>query len=99
MQHALPEVRGEALVVSQFTLYSDVQKGRRPDFTAAALPEEAKGLYERFMERLQGHGVPAQAGVFGAKMLIQLENDGPVTLILESPRPRHEVSGRKEERS
>lgn len=88
MQHALPEVGGEALVVSQFTLYGDVQKGRRPDFTGAAPPEGAQRLYELFLERLRGHGVPAQAGVFGARMVVELENDGPVTLILESPRPR-----------
>ena len=98
MQHSLPEVHGEALVVSQFTLYGDVQKGRRPDFTGAAPPQEAKELYERFMERLQGQGVTVKAGVFGAKMLVQLENDGPVTLILESPWPRHEVGNRKQER-
>lgn len=70
----------EALVVSQFTLYGDARKGNRPGYVAAARPEQAEPLYERFRERL---GAPG--GVFGAHMLIELVNDGPVTLMLESP--------------
>ena len=77
------DVRGEALVVSQFTLYADTHKGRRPSFLDAALPEAAAPLVERFAEVLREHGVPAQTGRFGAHMLVEIHNDGPLTIWLE----------------
>jgi D-tyrosyl-tRNA(Tyr) deacylase len=73
---------GEALVVSQFTLLADTAKGSRPSFTAAARPEHAEPVYERFAAALGELGVPTQTGVFGARMAVELVNDGPVTLIL-----------------
>ncbi len=80
---SVQDVKGEAIVVSQFTLYADARKGRRPSFTDAALPEQAAPLVERFVELLQGHGVPTQAGRFGAHMEVEIHNDGPVTVWLE----------------
>jgi D-tyrosyl-tRNA(Tyr) deacylase len=80
---SLLDVRGEAIVVSQFTLYADSRKGRRPSFTDAALPEVAEPLVNRFVERLREHGVPTQVGQFGAHMLVEIHNDGPVTIWLE----------------
>jgi D-tyrosyl-tRNA(Tyr) deacylase len=77
------DVKGEAIVVSQFTLYADTQKGRRPSFIDAAVPEAAAPLVERFAELLREHGVPTQAGEFGAHMLVEIHNDGPVTIWLE----------------
>jgi D-tyrosyl-tRNA(Tyr) deacylase len=77
------DVKGEAIVVSQFTLYADTRKGRRPSFTDAALPEAAAPLVNRFVELLRGHGVPTQSGQFGAHMLVEIHNDGPVTIWLE----------------
>jgi D-tyrosyl-tRNA(Tyr) deacylase len=77
------DVGGEAIVVSQFTLYADARKGRRPSFTDAALPEVAAPLVERFVELLRGHGVPTQTGVFGEHMLVEIHNNGPVTVWLE----------------
>ena len=77
------DVQGEAIVVSQFTLYADSRKGRRPSFTDAALPDVAEPLVDRFVERLRGHGVPTQTGQFGAHMLVEIHNDGPVTIWLE----------------
>lgn len=77
------DVKGEAIVVSQFTLYADARKGRRPSFTAAALPEVASPLVDRFVELLRSHGVPTQAGQFGAHMQVDICNDGPVTIWLE----------------
>ena len=77
------EVKGEAIVVSQFTLYADARKGRRPSFTDAALPDMAEPLVRRFVELLRGHGVPTQSGQFGARMLVEIHNDGPVTIWLE----------------
>jgi D-tyrosyl-tRNA(Tyr) deacylase len=76
---------GAALVVSQFTLLADSrrQKGTRPDFSGAALREQAEPLYERFCEELRALGVPVQTGVFGARMQLELVNDGPVTIILD----------------
>ena len=81
---ALAEVRGAALVVSQFTLYGDARKGRRPSFTDAARPEHAEPLCQRVVELLRAEGVPVETGVFGAMMAVQLVNDGPVTLWLDS---------------
>lgn len=77
------DVKGEAIVVSQFTLYADARKGRRPSFTDAALPEVAEPLVDRFVELLRGHGVPTQTGKFGNHMLVEIHNDGPVTIWLE----------------
>jgi len=77
------EVGGSAIVVSQFTLYADTRKGRRPSFTDAALPEVASPLVERFAQLLHEQGVPTQIGQFGAHMLVEIANDGPVTIWLE----------------
>jgi len=77
------DVGGEAIVVSQFTLYADTRKGRRPSFIYAADPDTAAPLVERFAELLRGHGVPTQTGQFGAHMLVEIHNDGPVTIWLE----------------
>ena len=77
------DVGGEAIVVSQFTLYADARKGRRPSFTDAALPEVAAPLVERFVELLRSHGVPSQTGRFGEHMLVEIHNNGPVTIWLE----------------
>jgi len=77
------DVGGEAIVVSQFTLYADTRKGRRPSFIYAGAPEMAGPLVERFAELLRGHGVPTQTGQFGAHMLVEIHNDGPVTIWLE----------------
>lgn len=77
------DVKGEALIVSQFTLYADSRKGRRPSFIDAALPDIAEPLVNRFVELLRGHGVPTQTGQFGAHMLVEIHNDGPVTIWLE----------------
>ena len=77
------DVKGEVIVVSQFTLYADTRKGRRPSFIDAALPDVAAPLVERFIELLRSHGVPTQAGQFGAHMHVQIHNDGPVTIWLE----------------
>lgn len=74
---------GEAIVVSQFTLYADTSKGRRPSFINAAQPEAAEPLVDHFADHLEAQGVPVQKGVFGAHMLVEIENDGPVTIILE----------------
>ena len=83
MNRSLLEAGGGALVISQFTLYADVQKGRRPSFVAAALPPVAEPLVNYFAKKLSGLGVPVQTGQFGAHMLVDLQNDGPVTIILE----------------
>lgn len=84
MNRSLTEVGGSALVVSQFTLYGDCRKGRRPSFTDAARPEVAEPLCERFIELLREGGVgQVESGVFGAHMMVEIHNDGPVTLILE----------------
>jgi D-tyrosyl-tRNA(Tyr) deacylase len=79
---SLVDVGGSALVVSQFTLLADTAKGNRPSFTDAAPPEEAEPLYERFCEELRTLGVPVEQGVFGARMQVQLVNNGPVTILL-----------------
>ena len=77
------DVKGEVIVVSQFTLYANTTKGRRPSFIEAALPEVAEPLVNRFAELLRGHGVPTQTGKFGAHMFVEIHNDGPVTIWLE----------------
>ena len=88
MNRSLLDVAGSALVVSQFTLYADCRKGRRPSFVEAARPETAVPLYEDFCKRLELEGVPVERGVFGAKMEVSLVNEGPVTIVLESPQSR-----------
>ena len=80
---SLLDTGGVALVVSQFTLIADTAKGNRPSFAGAARPEQAEPLYERFRQELRDLGVPVEAGVFGAKMQVELVNDGPVTIILD----------------
>ena len=83
MNLSLTDVGGAALVVSQFTLYGDAQKGRRPSFIDAARPEQAIPLYETFVAAFRARGVPTETGEFGAMMDVELVNDGPVTLWLE----------------
>ncbi len=83
LNRSLLETGGEALVISQFTLYADTRKGRRPSFTQAARPEHANPLVQRFVEALRELGVPTQSGQFGAHMLVEIHNDGPVTIWLE----------------
>ncbi len=83
MNLALADVGGAVLVVSQFTLYGDAAKGRRPSFIDAAPPDVAIPLYERFLDRLRAQGLRVEAGEFGADMKVELLNDGPVTLVLE----------------
>jgi D-aminoacyl-tRNA deacylase len=80
---SLLDVGGAALVVSQFTLIADTAKGNRPSFAAAAPPEQAEPLYERFCQELRALGVPVATGVFGAYMQLELVNDGPVTIVLD----------------
>nr|WP_251139327.1 D-aminoacyl-tRNA deacylase [Exiguobacterium sp. s146] len=83
MNLSIQDVAGKVLSVSQFTLYGDTQKGRRPAFTQAAKPDIAERLYEKFNERLRTHGLVVETGKFGAMMDVALVNDGPVTLMLE----------------
>ncbi len=84
MNLSILDVGGEALVVSQFTLYGDCRKGRRPSFIAAARPEKADPLYQAFMDAISRLGVPVKAGIFQAMMDVELINDGPVTMMLDS---------------
>jgi D-tyrosyl-tRNA(Tyr) deacylase len=90
MNRSLMEITGGLLVISQFTLYGDTRKGRRPSFDAAAPPEEARRLYEYFLAAVQSRGAPCQAGIFQAMMEVHLINQGPVTIICESPRPERQ---------
>jgi D-aminoacyl-tRNA deacylase len=85
MNVSVTDAGGGVLVVSQFTLYGDCQKGRRPSFIAAARPEVAEPLYEAFGNAVRLHGVPVATGRFGADMQVELVNDGPVTLVLDTP--------------
>lgn len=82
---SLLEIGGQCLVVSQFTLLADTRKGRRPSFLAAAAPDAARQLVDRFVVQLRALGVQVETGEFGASMAVQLTNDGPVTLMLETP--------------
>lgn len=84
MDRSLLETGGAALVVSQFTLYGDVRRGRRPGFDRAAPPETANPLYETFLAELRDRGVPVETGVFQAHMTVDLANEGPVTILLDS---------------
>jgi D-tyrosyl-tRNA(Tyr) deacylase len=80
---SVKDVGGAALVVSQFTLLADTSRGRRPSFTDAEEPQRSRDLYELFISAMNGNGVHAQGGIFGEHMLVSLDNDGPVTIILE----------------
>jgi len=84
MNLAVGEVEGSVLVVSQFTLYGDVRRGKRPSFDAAARPEDARRLYEYFVERVRAAGLPCATGRFQEMMQVELVNDGPVTILLDS---------------
>jgi len=84
MNRSVTDISGEILVVSQFTLYGDCRKGRRPSFVAAAGPEKAESLYDAFIEKMRTQGIPTRTGQFRAMMEVSLVNDGPVTLIIES---------------
>ena len=85
MNLSLMDVNGEVIVISQFTLYADTRHGRRPSFIQAAKPEQAKYLVDYFVECLKSMGVPTQTGVFGEHMVVDIQNDGPVTIVLEHP--------------
>jgi len=82
-QKSVQEIGGDLLVVSQFTLYGDCRKGRRPSFDRSAVPELARNLYEQFVAKLRQSGLQVETGQFGAMMQVSIENDGPVTLLLE----------------
>lgn len=84
MNLSLKDVEGEVLAVSQFTLYGDARRGRRPSFSDAARPEVANPLYEEFVEKVKNQGINVGTGKFGAHMMVDLINDGPVTILLES---------------
>lgn len=81
---SLLEIRGEVLVVSQFTLLADLRKGRRPNFTEAAAPDEARELYEFFVEQVRSTGLKVETGIFQEHMMVEIHNNGPVTLLLDS---------------
>jgi len=84
INRSLRDAGGEILLISQFTLYGDCRKGRRPSFDEAETPERAQEVYRRFVEHLSGRGFRPQEGIFGAMMIVSLENDGPVTILLDS---------------
>ncbi len=84
MNRNLQEIGGSVLAVSQFTLFGDVRRGKRPSFDAAASPEQARGLYEYFVERIRAAGLPCETGRFQQTMQVELVNDGPVTILLDS---------------
>ncbi len=84
MNLSVDDVKGAVLVVSQFTLYGDVRRGKRPSFDDAAPPQQAKELYEYFVERIRATGLPCETGRFQATMQVELINDGPVTILLDS---------------
>ena len=86
LQHTVGDAHGEVLVVPQFTLYGDLRRGRRPDFTAAAAPELGRRLYEGFCGVLRGSGLTVATGVFGAAMRVQIDADGPVTIVASTDR-------------
>lgn len=84
LNRALSETGGEALVVSNFTLYGDCRKGRRPSFTESAPFEQGRALYETFCQRLANEGIPVQTGAYGESMQVRLQNEGPVTLVIDT---------------
>ena len=84
MNLSLLDVKGGAILVSQFTLYADTRKGRRPSFTDAALPEHARPLVEAFADQLRSFGIPTDQGIFGAEMMVEIHNDGPVTIVIDT---------------
>ena len=86
MNRSISEIRGGVLVVSQFTLYGDVRRGKRPSFDQAATPEQASELYEYFVQRLRAAGLPCETGKFQEMMSVELVNEGPVTILLDSSR-------------
>ncbi|HEV2011517.1 MAG TPA: D-aminoacyl-tRNA deacylase [Candidatus Limnocylindria bacterium] len=86
LQHTVAEAQGAVLVVPQFTLYGDVRRGRRPDFTAAAPPDVGRRFYEAFCGVLRANGLPVSTGVFGAAMRVQIDADGPVTIVASTDR-------------
>jgi D-tyrosyl-tRNA(Tyr) deacylase len=88
MNLSLLDTGGQAIVVSQFTLYADTRKGHRPSFVNAAPPEKASPLVDRFVELLREQGVPTGQGIFGAHMVVEIINNGPVTILLEDETPR-----------
>ncbi len=88
---SVQDVGGSVLVVSQFTLYGDTRKGRRPSFSTAAAPDVAERLYSRVVERIEQRGVPTARGRFGAHMQVRLLNDGPVTLVVDADQPQPAV--------
>ena len=85
MNLSLDQVRGEMLIVSQFTLYGDCRKGKRPSYAGAAPPDQAQAVYRDFIDEIRKRGIPTQEGIFGAMMMVELVNHGPVTLIVDSP--------------
>jgi D-tyrosyl-tRNA(Tyr) deacylase len=87
MNRSIADISGSCLVISQFTLYGDCRKGRRPSFVGAAHPDLAKPLYEHFVELLSQQGIPVETGIFAADMQVTLTNDGPVTLMIDTPTP------------
>ncbi len=93
MNRSLLDIEGEALVVSQFTLYGDCRKGRRPSFCAAADPDAANVLYERFKKEIEQHGISVSSGVFQAHMAVRTTNDGPVTILIEKEASTESAGG------
>ncbi|MFN3327706.1 MAG: D-aminoacyl-tRNA deacylase [Fervidobacterium pennivorans] len=84
MNFSLLDVKGQALIISQFTLYGDCRRGRRPSYSDSAPPDLAKALYEKFIELVKNYDVHVETGIFAAHMLVEIHNDGPVTLLLDS---------------